>query len=143
MKLNDLDQKVLKNLNLDGLPEEEKQKALKRLDEALMNRFMVNILTSLPKEKQEELERKAKELKDGQYDKFLEEAINLHPDAKAILEKSAEEIIEEFKKNEPQSPEGKPQTDQKLQDSTETKDQPVAKAQAPSPDVSADYYQAG
>lgn len=136
MKLNDLDQKVLKNLNLDGLPDEEKQKVLKRLDEALMNRFMVNILTSLPKEKQEELEKKAKELKDGQYDKFLEEAINLHPDAKAILEKSAEEIIGEFKEN-------KRQIDQKLQDSTETKDQPVAKAQAPSPDVSADYYQAG
>jgi MoxR-like ATPase len=142
MKLNDLDQKVLKNLNLDGLPEEEKQKALKRLDEALMNRFMVNILTSLPKEKQEELERKAEELKDGQYDKFLEEAINLHPDAKAILEKSAEEIIGEFKENKQQSPDSKPQIDQKLQASTETKDQPATKMQTPTPDASPDYYQA-
>lgn len=140
MKLNDLDQKVLKNLNLDGLPEEEKQKVLKRLDEALMNRFMVNILTSLPKDKQEELEKKAKDLKDGQYDKFLEEAINIHPDAKGVLEKSAEEIIEEFKGNEQAS--SKIKETPQSQEVADTKEEPATKTQPATSDVSPNYYQA-
>jgi MoxR-like ATPase len=140
MKLNDLDQKVLKNLNLDSLPEEEKQKVLKRLDEALMNRFMVNILTSLPKDKQEELEKKAKDLKDGQYDKFLEEAINIHPDAKGVLEKSAEEIIEEFKGNEQAS--SKTKETPQSQEVADTKEEPATKTQPATSDVSPNYYQA-
>jgi len=100
MKLTEMDQKVLQDLGLDQLPDDQKQKTLKRLDEVLINRFMAKILTSLSEDKQKELEQKVKDVGEDNNEKVFEEAINLHPDAKKVLEESAKEVIEEFKKNQ-------------------------------------------
>lgn len=98
MKLTKMDQRVLEDLGLDKLPDDKKQQMLKRLDDALLNRFMANILTTLPKEKQDELEKKLEDTGADNPEKAFEEAINLHPDAKTVLEDSAQEIIAEYKK---------------------------------------------
>lgn len=100
MKLTDLDQKVLTDLGLDKLSEDQKQTILEKLDKALLNRFIAKLLTSVPKDKYPELEKALEKADKGEPEKFFEEAINLHPDAKKVLEESTKEVIEEFKKNQ-------------------------------------------
>jgi len=99
MKLTEQDQRVLQELGLKGLKDEEKETILALLDERLEKRFLANLLVSLPADKQKELEEKVEAMPEPDAGAVIEEVLKLHPDAKGILEKSAREIIEEVKQD--------------------------------------------
>lgn len=97
MTEDNLDEKVLMGLGLGDLSPEEKQVMLKLLDERLEKRFVANLLMSLPEDKKKELDQKVEAMSENDLAGVLEEAMKIHPDAQAVLQKSAQEIVDEFK----------------------------------------------
>jgi len=97
MAQNELDEKVLSELGLSDLSDEEKAVMLKLLDDRLEKRFIANLLKSMPEEKRQDLEKKVEAMEKRSVESVLEAAINIHPDVKGVLEKSAQEIVDEMK----------------------------------------------
>lgn len=100
MALTKLDDKVLLELGLDKATEGQKEMILKIIDELLEKRFVANLLTSLPEDKQKELEQKIGAIKNQSAEEILELVIDIHPTAKQVMEKSAQEIIDELKQGQ-------------------------------------------
>jgi hypothetical protein len=122
MEQADLEKKLLAELGLDKLPEDDKKNILKKLDEALLNRFIANLLGSMPKESHPQLEKALEKAEKEGPDKFFEEAVKLHPDAEKVMKESAEQIIKEFKKNQPAENTGHNQHGQKTDNSQQPKE---------------------
>jgi len=98
MNITDDDKKLLEDLDLSNIPEEDKQAVLDTIDDRMSKRFIANLLLSMPEDKRTELEKKVEEMKGEDPQKIIEAIIDLHPDAKKVLEDSAKEIVEELKK---------------------------------------------
>jgi hypothetical protein len=107
MDITKQDQSVLDQLNLGNIPEEDKKAVLEMIDERLEKRFLANLLLSLPEDKQKELETRVEAMKDDDAEKIIETILELHPDAKGVLERSAKEIIEELKRDGRSSEDGR------------------------------------
>ncbi len=139
MQQADLEKKLLAELGLDKLPEDDKKNILKKLDEALLNRFIANLLGSIPKEKYSQLEKALEKAEKEGPDKFFEEAVKLHPNAEEVMKKSAEQIIKEFKKNQPAE-----NTDHNQHGQKPDNNAPLKTASNKPPTIyEPEYYQAG
>lgn len=97
MDFTEEDKRLLEDLGLSNIPDEDKQVLLDSIDDSMSKRFIVNLLTSLPEDKRGELEEKVEAMKDEDPQKVIEAIIDLHPDAKDVLVKSAQEIMDELK----------------------------------------------
>ena len=107
MDITKQDQNILDQLNLGNIPEEDKKAVLEMIDERLEKRFLANLLLSLPEDKQKELETRVETMEDEDAEKIIETILELHPDAKGVLERSAKEIIEELKRDGRSSEDGR------------------------------------
>lgn len=148
MQQADLEKKLLAELGLDKLSEDDKKNILKKLDEALLDRFIANLLGSIPKEKYLQLEKALEKAEKEGPDKFFEETVRLHPNAEEVMKKSAEQIIEEFKKNQPAENSGYSQHGQRADNSQQPEkkmtDVPPQTASNKPPTINEpEYYQAG
>ncbi len=118
MELTDLDKKVIDELGLTDASDQEKEIMLKTIDERLEKRFIAKLLTTLPEDKQRELEEKVDKMENPKPEEVVEQVVDIHPNARETLEESAKEIIDELKQNSAPNTAAVPE--ENLNDSNET-----------------------
>ncbi len=91
------DDKVLEELGLDKLPDNEKKAVLAMIDQRLEKRFLANLLLSLDDDKQQTLEGKIDEIEEPKIDDVVRIALDVQPEAAKILAQSANEVMTELK----------------------------------------------
>ena len=91
------DDKVLEELRLDTLPDNEKKAVLAMIDQRLEKRFLANLLMSLDDDKRQMLESKIGEIEEPKIDDVVRIALDIQPDAPKILADSANEVMTELK----------------------------------------------
>ena len=114
--MNENDEKVLQELGMGNLAEDEKKAVLALIDQRLEKRFVANLLMSLDDETRKKLEDKIEAMPEPKVDDVVAAAIELAPEAPQILERSANEIIEELKKEKPAAPAELQVASNKIQD---------------------------
>jgi len=97
--IDDKDQKLLETLGLQDIPEQEKKVVLDEIDRKMSQRYIANLLSSIPPEKINEVQAEIEKIPSGNTQKIIEKIIELHPNSADILKKSAEEIIDQLKQD--------------------------------------------
>lgn len=95
--MNQQDNKVLEQLGLENLPDNEKKAVLAMIDQRLEKRFLANLLMSLDDAKKQELEGKIDEIEKPDVEDVIRISLDIQPDAAKILAQSANEVMAELK----------------------------------------------
>lgn len=95
--MNQQDEKVLEELGLESIPDDEKKAVLAMIDQRLEKRFLANLLLSLDDDKRQTLEGKIDEIEEPKVEDVVRIALDIQPDAAEILAKSANEVMTELK----------------------------------------------
>lgn len=94
------DEKLLKELGLENIPEIDKQVMLEEIDIRMTKRFLANILISLDPDKAQQLEEEVAKIPSQNTEEIISKIIESHPDAAKVLQESAKQIMDELKSNQ-------------------------------------------
>ena len=97
MEFTEDDKALLKSLDLENIPDEEKQVVLQEIDNKMSERFVANLLSTLSPEEAKKVEAEVNALPSDDPAKIIETIIANHPDTKSVLEKTGGEVLEELK----------------------------------------------
>ncbi len=98
MDFNENDQKILEMLEVTTATDEEKKAILDEVDQKMGERFVANLLNSMDAESAKKMQDEIDKLPNDDPAKVIETIITSHPDATTVLEKTAQEVLDEFKK---------------------------------------------
>lgn len=98
MDFNENDQKILEMLEVTTATDEEKKAILDEVDQKMSERFVANLLNSMDAESAKKMQDEIDKLPNDDPAKVIETIITSHPDATTVLEKTAQEVLDEFKK---------------------------------------------